>query len=92
MLRVKAAPGLRIPLGHSIRDCIPEGRIVEVEETHYYQSMIKDGDLLLASNEEWVAQQGADAKAEEAAIAADAKVKAAEAAAAKAAAKQNANK
>jgi hypothetical protein len=87
MLRVKAAPGLRIPLGHSIRDCIPEGRIVEVEETHYYQSMIKDGDLLLASNEEWVAQQEADAKAEEAAIAADTKAKAA---AAKAAAKQTA--
>ncbi|MFA5825842.1 MAG: hypothetical protein WC825_07705 [Gallionellaceae bacterium] len=92
MLSVKAAPGLKIPLGHSIKNCIPEGRIVEVEETHYYQSMIKDGDLLLASADEWAAQQDADAKAEAAAIDAAAKVKAAEAAAAKAAAKQTATK
>lgn len=101
MLLVKVAQGLKIPLEHSHKDSIPADRIVQVEETHYYKSMITDGDLLLATAEEWAVQQAADAKLEEEAIAADAKVKAdaiaaaaaeekAKAAVAKAAAKQTA--
>lgn len=87
MLIVKAAPGLKIPLEHSHKNAIPEGRIVEVEDTHYYRSMITDGDLLTASADELKAQQDADAKAEAEAIEADAKAKAA---AAKLAAKKSA--
>jgi hypothetical protein len=83
MLRVKAADGRKIPLEHNYKASIPAGRIVEVEETHYYKSMIGDGDLLVATNAEWAAQQDADAKAEADAVAADAKAKAATAKAAK---------
>lgn len=83
MLRVKAKTGLKIPLEHSVKSSIPEGRIVAVEESHYYRSMVADGDLLLASEAEWQAQQDADAKAEADAVAADAKAKAAAAKAAK---------
>lgn len=82
MFRVKAAPGLKIPLEHSHKSSIPAGRILEVEETHYYQAMLNDGDLIKATDEEWAAQQKADAKAEAEAIAADIKAKAAAAEAA----------
>lgn len=87
MLRVKAAPGMKIPLAHNHKDNIQAGRIIEVEESHYYRSMINDGDLLIATDAEWQAQQDADAKAEAEAIEADAKAKAA---AAKAASKKSA--
>jgi len=77
MLKVKAAPGIKIPLEHSHQDSIPAGRIMQVEESHYYRSMILDGDLLEVSEAEWASQQEADAKAEADAIAADAKAKSA---------------
>lgn len=88
MLKVKAAPGIKIPLEYSHQDSIPPGRIMQVDDSHYYRSMINDGDLLEVSEAEWQAQVDADAKAEADAIAADAKVKAA---AVKAASKPTAN-
>lgn len=80
---VKALPGIKAPLHHRPKVYIPEGRFIEVEESHYYRSMVNDGDLVEASDAEWAAQQQADADAEAAAAAADKKAKAdAEAAAA----------
>lgn len=68
MPRVKAAPGIKAPLAHKPKSYITDDRIVEVEDSHYYSSMIGDGDLLVATDEEWAAQQVADAKAEADAI------------------------
>lgn len=70
MPKVKAAPGIKAPLAHKPKSYITEDRIVEVEDSHYYTSMIKDGDLIVATDAEWSAQQAADAKAEADAIAA----------------------
>jgi hypothetical protein len=84
MLIVKAAPGIKAPLAHKPKSYITDARIVEVEESHYYTSMIKDGDLIVATDAEWAAQQDADAQAEADAIAAVKKTQAAAAKAAKA--------
>lgn len=88
MLRVKAAPGIKAPLAHKPKSYISDERIVEVEDSHYYRSMISDRDLIEATDDEWDAQQSADAKAEAEAIAADKKAKAEVAKAAKNAANQ----
>jgi len=87
LLIVKAAPGMKIPLAHSHKQSIPEGRIIQVEDSHYYRSMITDGDLIEATDDEWQEQQKADAIAEADAIAADKKAKDVAAKAAKASAK-----
>jgi hypothetical protein len=84
MLRVKAKPGIKAPLQHRPKIYIPDERFVEVEDSHYYRSMVSAGDLVEATDQEWAAQQEADAKAEAAAIAADKKAKAEAAKAAKA--------
>lgn len=83
MLTVKAAPGIKAPLAHKPKSYITEDRIVEVEDSHYYTSMIKDGDLIKVTDAEWEAQQAADAKAEADAIAEAKKTQAAAAKAAK---------
>lgn len=64
MLRVKAKPGIKAPFLHKPKTYIPDDRIVEVENCHYYKSMVVDGDLLLATDDEWAAQQEADVRAE----------------------------
>lgn len=76
-MKVRSAPGIKAPLAHKPKSYITEDRIVEVEDSHYYASMVGDGDLLLATDAEWSAQQAADAKAEADAIAAAAKAQAA---------------
>lgn len=76
MLRVIAAPGIQAPLVHKPKSYITDGRIVEVEDSHYYNSMIKDGDLIVATNEAWQEQLDTDAKAEAESIAADKKARA----------------
>lgn len=83
MLRVKAAPGIKAPLQHKPKSYVSSERIVEVEDSHYYRSMINDGDLIQVTEEEWAAQQETDAKAEAVAVAADKKAKAEAAKAAK---------
>ena len=75
-IKVKAKPGIKAPLHHRPKTHIPEHRFMEVEDSHYYRSMVKDGDLIEAKAEEWEAQQRAEAEAEAAAIAADKKAKA----------------
>lgn len=84
MLKVKAAPGIKAPLEHKPKSYITSDRIVAVEDSHYYRSMINDGDLIKVSEDEWSAQQSADEKAEAAAISADKKAKAEAAKSAKA--------
>jgi len=84
MLIVKAVKGIKAPLAHKPKSYIPDDRFMEVEDSHYYRSMVGDRDLVEATPDEWIAQQAEDAKAEAAAIAADKKAKAE---AAKAAAK-----
>lgn len=75
MLVVKAAPGIKAPLAHKPKSYITDARFVEVEDSHYYRSMVNDGDLIAATDVEWATQQDADAKAEAAAVAADKKAK-----------------
>lgn len=75
MLRVKAAPGIKAPLAHKPKSYIDDTRFVEVEDSYYYRSMINDGDLIEATDDEWSAQQDADDKAEAEAISADKKAK-----------------
>jgi hypothetical protein len=72
-MQVKAKPGIKAPLHHRPKDYIPEDRFVQVEDSHYYQSMVRDGDLVEATPEQWAAQQQADAKAQAAAEKAAAK-------------------
>lgn len=62
MLRVRSAPGIKAPLLHKPKSYIAEACFVEVEDSHYYRSMINDGDLIEATDAEWTAQQDADAK------------------------------
>ena len=76
MLRVKAKPGIMAPLAHKPKSHIPSDRYIEVEDSHYYSSMVRDGDLETATDEQWAAQLAADAKAEAEAIAADKKARA----------------
>lgn len=76
MLRVKALPGIKAPLAHKPKSHIPADRYIEVEDSHYYSSMVRDGDLLQATDAQWAEQLAADAKAETDAIAADKKVRA----------------
>lgn len=75
MLTVKAVKGIKAPLAHKPKSYIPDDRFMEVEDSHYYRSMLFDGDLTEATAEEWATQQAEDAKAEAAAIAADKKVR-----------------
>lgn len=76
MLRVRALPGIKAPLAHKPKTHIPDDRVIEVEDSHYYASMVRDGDLLIATDAEWAAQQTADSKAEADAIAAEKKARA----------------
>ena len=76
MLRVKAVPGIKAPLAHKPKIHIPDDRFIEVEDNHYYRSMVRDDDLLEATDEQWAAQQAADAKMEADAIAVDKKARA----------------
>lgn len=69
-MKVKAVPGIKAPLLNKPGSFITPARIVEVEESHYYRSMVNDGDLIEATDKEWAAQQEADAKEEASAAAA----------------------
>lgn len=83
-MKVKAAPGLKIPFHNRPQDYIPEGRFVDVGDEPYYRFIANDGDLTEATDAEWAAQVQADAEAQIATEAAAAK-------AVKAAAKASAN-
>lgn len=92
-MQAKAKPGIKAPYHNRPKTYLPEDRFVEVEDSHYYRTMVKDGDLVEATEAEWAAQQKADAEAEAAALAeaqaaADAAAKKAKADAKKAAAAQ----
>lgn len=63
MLRVKASPGIKAPLLHKPKSYICAERFIEVEDSHYYRSMVGDGDLVEATDAQWAEQQSADAKA-----------------------------
>ena len=46
-LKVKAAPGLRVPFENHAHRYIEQSQ-VEVENSMYYRRLIADGDLILA--------------------------------------------
>jgi hypothetical protein len=83
-MKVKSAPGIKVPVLGKPGQFIVETRIVEVPEEHYYRAMVNDGDLIEATDKEWEAQCAADEKALAEAVAADKKTKAAAAKAASA--------
>ncbi len=46
MLRVKAAPGLRLPKEGKPREYITDQEPEEVSTSHYYRKALADGDLI----------------------------------------------
>lgn len=48
-MRVKAAPGLRVPMEEHPHNCITDAdEGVEIAHTHYYVRRLADGDLVEA--------------------------------------------
>lgn len=48
-MRVKAIPGIKVPVEHNARAYIDEFIEVDVEDTVYYQRRIADGDLIVVN-------------------------------------------
>lgn len=46
MLRVKAAPGLKVPMENKPHDYITDAEAVEVPESAYYLRRVADDDLI----------------------------------------------
>ncbi|WP_175948564.1 hypothetical protein [Burkholderia pyrrocinia] len=47
-MKVKAAPGVRVPMDGAPRKYIEGDKAVDVDETPYYLLRVKDGDLIRA--------------------------------------------
>lgn len=47
-MRVKASPGLKVPMEGKPRDYITEDEAVDVVESAYYQRRVAEGDLVAA--------------------------------------------
>ena len=61
-MKVKAAPGIKVPKEGAPRKYIVEkDDVVEVPDTHYYRLRIRDEDLLLVSEEASQAKPTQDA-------------------------------
>lgn len=59
----KAAPGLKVPKEGKPRDYVTDALIEDLPDTAYYLRRMTDGDLVLATDAEYAAQQKAAAKA-----------------------------
>ncbi|AOJ13153.1 MULTISPECIES: hypothetical protein [Burkholderia] len=45
-MKVKAAPGVRVPMDGAPRKYIEDDKAIDVDETPYYLLRVKDGDLI----------------------------------------------
>lgn len=57
LMKVKAAPGIRVPKERSPREYITDDEAVEVNRSQFYLRRLADGDLLLISPEREEGQQ-----------------------------------
>ena len=61
---VIAAKGLNVPLEENPKRYITDSEICLITDSAYYERRVTDGDLLLATEEDWQAQQDAKVAAE----------------------------
>lgn len=54
---VKASPGLQLPKEGNPRSYITDSEAVAVDNSHYYQKALIDGDLIELSETEFLAEQ-----------------------------------
>ncbi|WP_204305445.1 DUF2635 domain-containing protein [Enterobacter ludwigii] len=57
LIKVKAAPGIRVPKERSPREYITDDEAVEVNRSQFYLRRLADGDLLLVSHGQEEGQQ-----------------------------------
>ncbi len=55
-LKVKAAPGLSVPMEDKPRSYITDAEVATVADTSYYQRRLSDGDLILQDDTQGTAE------------------------------------